>query len=83
MATEKHPITGVELNVISIHRAALNDKEQLTAHILHLQNEDQHVIAHKLGINSGRVSETMKGNEGTELAEKAAKLLRENGELLL
>lgn len=84
MTTFRHPITGVDLNVITRHREALNDAEVLTVHIMNLQGVAQHVIAHHLGVNPGRVNEALKDPDTADkLARRAAKILRDTGDLLL
>jgi hypothetical protein len=55
MATKKHPVTGVPLNVIDLHRAALDEAEQETAKLLRAQGYKVQDIAAMLGTNQGRV----------------------------
>ena len=83
MATTIHPLTGVELNEITIQRKALTEIEAVTVHVLHRQFDDQDIIAHKLGTNQGRVSEVLKGHAHPDSSEKAAQLLRDAGETML
>lgn len=60
MATFQHPVTGVTLNVIDVHRQNLNPAEALTARLLVHEGDEQHIAAAKLGVNPGRVNEIIK-----------------------
>jgi hypothetical protein len=57
MATNVHPLTGVELNPIPIIRQSLDFDEAVTAAILRLQGMDYAQIAHRLGTNPARIGE--------------------------
>ena len=83
MATELHPLTGVELNIITLSRKALNEEEAVTVHVLSKQYEDQDTIAHRLGTNQARVSEILKGHSHEDTAEIAAQILRDNGDTFI
>ena len=55
------------LNTISVKRASLNDQEAIAVWLLRWSGDKQHVIAAKLGTNSGRVADvlTEKTHQGT------------------
>lgn len=83
MATYKHPITGVELNIIDIDRASLDEVEAVTVHILNFEGHDQDAIASRFGTNQARISDVLKGRTHTGAAERAAQMMRDNGALLI
>lgn len=55
MPTCRHPVTGVELNSLAIHRKRLDDDEVLTARLLRDEGHKVQDIAAMLGTNQGRV----------------------------
>lgn len=58
MATFRHPVTGVELNVVTVRRAHLTGEAELeTVRLLRADGEPKHIIAAMFGINQGRISE--------------------------
>ena len=75
MATSKHPITGVELNDITIKRKRLSFEEAVTAHILHRQKRSFTDIVHMLGTNANRVGEVFNGKVHPNAAKTALNLL--------
>lgn len=62
MATFRHPVTGVILNRIDVHRKALEPDEVTTAALLRRDGHNMHDIAAMLGINAGRVAEAIGEN---------------------
>ena len=66
MATFVHPETGVSLNIIDIHRPALDDAAVKTVHLLRAEGHDIHEIAAMLGTNPGRVAEALGPHGGTD-----------------
>lgn len=75
MATERHPITGVELNRIEVRRPALDFQDAVTAIILRQRGEDYQVIAQKLGTNTARLGEVFRGEMYPNAAKEALRLL--------
>jgi hypothetical protein len=75
MATQKHPLTGVELNPIPIERPALTFDEAVTAHVLRLQGDKFTLIAQRLGTNPFRVGEVMRGDKHPGSADAALKII--------
>lgn len=60
MAMIRHPITGVEINEISVTRPRnLDDAEAETARILRAEGHKVQDIAAMLGTNAGRVHEVL------------------------
>lgn len=61
MAMTRHPITGVEINVLSVFRPRnLDETEEETARLLRLAGHKIHDIAAMLGTNQGRIAEALK-----------------------
>lgn len=56
MATFRHPVTGVVLNQLDVHRKRLNAAERETARQLRRQGHKIHDIAAMLGTNAGRIA---------------------------
>jgi len=75
MAIELHPMTGVELNEISVKRKRLSFDEAVTAHLLHRQGLSFTEIVHRLGTNANRVGEVFRGDVHPGAARKALELL--------
>ena len=75
MATTKHPITGVDLNLIAVRRKALDFDEAVTAIILRQQGHHYHAIAHLLGTNPARVGEVFRGESHPEARMTALRKL--------
>lgn len=75
MAIEVHPVTGVELNVISVKRKRLTFDEAVTAHLLHKQRVPFTEIVQQLGTNANRVGEVFRGDVHPDAAKKALELL--------
>ncbi|UWR73150.1 hypothetical protein [Phaeobacter inhibens] len=73
---ERHPITGVKLNVTAKTRPALDFIEAVTAHIMFFQGVSVTLIAQKLGTNPARVVEVFKGEEHPDAKTEAYRLLR-------
>lgn len=69
MATWKHPVTGITLNVIEIRRPALSEIEAETARRLRAGGEAIQYIAAMLGTNQGRVAEAL-GKDPRGLEER-------------
>lgn len=62
MAMLRHPVTGVFLNRLEIHRKSLDDLEQVTARLLRRDGHTCHDIAAMLGTNQGRIAEALAGD---------------------
>ena len=75
MATIRHPITGIELNEITIRRKRLNIDEAVTAHIMRQQGATFTDVVQKLGTNANRVGEVFRGDAHPDAAMKALGLL--------
>lgn len=75
MATTRHPLTGVSLNVIEVTRKSLSEAEAITAIILRQQGEHYHAIAQKLGTNTHRLGEVFNGKVHPRASNKALELL--------
>ena len=75
MATTKHPITGIDLNEITIKRKTLNIDEAVTAHIMRKQGATFTDVVQKLGTNANRVGEVFRGDVHPDAAMKALDLL--------
>lgn len=73
--SERHPITGIVLNVIVKKRRALTFAEAVTAHIMRMQGVTFTDIVHKLGTNANRVGEVFKGEEHPNAKTEAYRLL--------
>lgn len=74
MAISKHPLTGVELNDITVKRKSLDEAEAVTAHLMRMNGESFTDIVQMLGTNANRVGEVFNGKVWPKAAEKAAKL---------
>lgn len=61
MATIKHPITGIELNPITIERKSLTYEEAVTAFVLRKRGAKYNHVAQMLGTNTHRVGEVFRG----------------------
>lgn len=72
---ERHPITGVRMNVITLKRRALSFAEAVTAHVMRLQGVSYTDIVHKLGTNANRIGEVFRGDEHPEAVDEAIRLL--------
>lgn len=55
MPTYRHPETGVEINIVTVHRVRLDDDEAHTARLLRKEGHKVQDIAAMLGTNQGRV----------------------------
>ena len=55
MATFPHPVTGVILNDIQVHRAALNEDEAETVKLLRRAGYKLQDIAAMMGTNQARI----------------------------
>lgn len=75
MATIPHPLTGVELNELTVRRASLGSKAALTACILRLQGWKWQDIAAALGTNTHRLGEVFRGEKYPEAQQQARALL--------
>lgn len=75
MAITKHPITGVELNDITIKRKTLTNVEAVTAHIMRQQGATFTDVVQKPGTNANRVGEVFRGDVHPDAAMKALNLL--------
>ena len=75
MAITKHPITGVELNEITIKRKTLNFDEAVTAIIMRQQGATYTDVVQKLGTNANRVGEVGRGRVHPGAAMRALDLL--------
>lgn len=75
MATQPHPITGVELNPITIERKALNFDEAVTAHLLRKRGTKYNHVAQLLGTNTHRVGEVLRGEVHPNAESVAERLL--------
>ena len=75
MAIQVHPVTGVELNEISVKRKRLSFDEAVTAHLLHKQGVPFTEIVQQLGTNANRVGEVFRGDVHPDAAKKALELL--------
>lgn len=65
MATYRHPVTGVELNVITIRKAKPRaGAERETVLLLDAAGEHEHIIAAMLGTNQGRIADILKEEKG-------------------
>ncbi|MEO9650497.1 MAG: hypothetical protein ABJ360_11920 [Roseobacter sp.] len=71
MAISKHPVTGVQLNDITIKRKSLSLDEAITAHILRHQGKTFTDVVQMLGTNANRVGEVFKGKAHPEAAKIA------------
>lgn len=78
MATFRHPITGVELNNITLVRKALSYRDAVTVHVLFRQGVSKTDIAHKLGTNPARVCDVLSGRAHPKAADEARRLLRDD-----
>lgn len=72
---ERHPLTGVILNVIAKKRRALSFKEAVTVHVLRMQGVTYTDIVHKLGTNANRIGEILRGEEHPNAQTEAYRLL--------
>ena len=72
---ERHPITGVALNVIARKRRALSFVEAVTVHVLQMQGVTYTDIVHKLGTNANRIGEILRGEEHPNAKAEAFRLL--------
>lgn len=59
MATLRHPVTGVFLNRLDLHRKSLDELEQVTARLLRRDGHKLQDIAAMLGTNQGRIAEAL------------------------
>lgn len=59
MAMLRHPVTGVLLNRLDLHRKSLDDIEQETARLLRRDGHKIQDIAAMLGTNQGRIAEAL------------------------
>lgn len=73
---ERHPITGVSLNIIAQKRRALTRAEAITVHVMHIQGVSYTDIVHKLGTNANRVGEVLRGDAHPGAVDEAYELLR-------
>lgn len=66
MAITTHPKTGVQLNVIDLHRSRLDDAEAETARLLREAGHKVQDIAAMLGTNQGRIMDAigLTGHDG-------------------
>lgn len=60
--TERHPLTGVELNVLWIQRETLNQEEAVTAWIMRDQGDKTHEIAARLGTSAAQLHAVFRGD---------------------
>ena len=74
MATIKHPITGIELNPITIERKSLSYREAVTAWMLRLSGVKYNHVAQFLGTNTHRLGEVFRGevHSGSEQEAQAS-----------
>ncbi|GHF71027.1 hypothetical protein [Seohaeicola zhoushanensis] len=77
MAIQKHPITGVELNVLSKKRKFLDDVEAVTVFLLRFEGVDTTEITHKMGTNPARVAEVLNGEVHPKARTQALRLIQE------
>lgn len=75
MAMIRHPITGVPINEIAIERIALTFEEAVTVWVMRLTGEKFAIIAQKLGTNTHRVGEVLRGEKFPNSRETAETLL--------
>lgn len=75
MAIERHPLTGVFLNVISVRRKALDRDDALTAVLLRQQGDAYHVVAQKLGTNTHRLGKVFRGEAHQGVIAEATAIL--------
>ncbi|MGG7644776.1 hypothetical protein ACQ5SP_08240 [Rhodovulum sp. YNF3179] len=75
MAIERHPVTGVELNPTVVERTALDFDDAVTAHLMRLKGEKFQTIAQKLGTNTFRVGEVLRGDVHPKAATEALRLV--------
>lgn len=61
MATTQHPITGIELNPITIERKSLSYRDAVTAWLLRMSGEKYNHVAQYLGTNTHRLGEVFRG----------------------
>jgi hypothetical protein len=72
MAMIRHPITGVEINEISVTRPRkLDDAEAETARLLRADGHKVQDIAAMLGTNQGRVQDVLGTTGKTECDQRA------------
>ena len=75
MAITKHPMTGVELNDITIKRKTLSLDDAVTAHIMRQQGVTFTDVVQKLGTNANRVGEVFRGDVHPQAANIALDIL--------
>lgn len=73
--TERHPLTGVRMNVIALKRRGLTFAQAVTVHVMHIQGVSYTDIVHKLGTNANRIGEVLRGEEHPKAKEEAVRLL--------
>lgn len=65
MATYRHPVTGVELNEITIRRTKPSaGAERKTVLLLAAAGETEHIIAAMFGTNQGRIADILGEEKG-------------------
>lgn len=73
MATFKHPITGVELNVITVRKTKPRGAdERKTVLLLDAAGEHEHIIAAMFGTNQGRIADILTEEKGKGKSGKSA-----------
>ncbi|WP_126136712.1 hypothetical protein [Tritonibacter mobilis] len=75
---ERHPLTGVVLNVPARKRRALTFAEAVTVHILYIQGVEYTDIVYKLGTNPYRIGEVLKGEIHPAAQTEAYRLLTQH-----
>gem|GEM_PF-1473608 len=75
--SERHPITGVEMNIIVKKRRKLTFIEAVTVWVMKLQGVSYTDIVHKLGANANRIGEVIRGDAHPNALPEAYRLLTE------